>query len=82
MQIIYDICMYMYIYMIYVIHEAKMTLLGDEQMSNGWPSFLLNDEQIRNCLGVVRTSQDFLDPLLFSKKLPKFKMEPNNITLK
>ena len=73
MQMIYDICIY--------IHESKMTLLGDEQMSNGWPSSLLNDEQIRNCLGVVRTSQDFLDLLLFSKKLPKFKMEPNNITL-
>ena len=54
---------YVYIY----IHESKITLLGDEQTRNGSPSFLLNDEQIRNCSGVVRTSQDFLDPLLSAK---------------
>ena len=32
-------------------------MLSDEQMSNGYPFSLLNDEQMSNKVGVVRTNQ-------------------------
>ncbi len=32
-------------------------VLSDEQMSKGWPFSLLNDEQMSNWVGVVRTNQ-------------------------
>ena len=43
-------------------------MLSDEQMSNGWPFSLLNDEQMSNWLGVEHQPDNIYSPLTSVKK--------------